>query len=167
MLDRSFWTSLDFLISSLQSVSNFTQKGWLEGENSIVRRSFTGIQSNMVHAVLASGVLLVPTNLKVGLLKRFCAMWHQPLSLIPNTHSREQLSYLITGKICHHPANPWYSTPKRAGLAQLWYDRIQVTHPTEQTLPASAIHGKKPYEESQSSPMTLTLGHHTRIVHDS
>lgn len=27
MLDRSFWTSLDFLISSLQSASSFTQKG--------------------------------------------------------------------------------------------------------------------------------------------
>lgn len=33
MLDLSFWTSLDFLISSLQSASSFTQKGWLEGKH--------------------------------------------------------------------------------------------------------------------------------------
>lgn len=31
MLARSFCTSLDFLISSLQSVSSFVQKGWLQG----------------------------------------------------------------------------------------------------------------------------------------
>ena len=33
MLALSFWMSLDFLISSLQSASSFTQKGWLEGKH--------------------------------------------------------------------------------------------------------------------------------------
>lgn len=30
MLDRSFWMSLDFWISSLQSMSSLVQKGWLQ-----------------------------------------------------------------------------------------------------------------------------------------
>lgn len=35
-LDRSFWTSLDFLISSLQSASSRTQKGWLQGRHGVL-----------------------------------------------------------------------------------------------------------------------------------
>lgn len=33
MLDRSFWTSLDLLVSALQSSSSFTQNGWLQGQH--------------------------------------------------------------------------------------------------------------------------------------
>lgn len=147
MLARSFWTSFDFLISSLQSVSNFTQKGWLEGENSIVSRSFTGIQSSMVHAVLASSVLLVPSNLKVSLLNRCCAMWHQPLSLIPNTHSREQLSYLITGEICHHPPHPWYSKPG-----------CQARHSYGMTISKLPTQQRRPYQQVLFMERSLLRG---------
>lgn len=62
MLDRSFWMSFDFLISSLQSVSNFTQKGWLEGEDIIISTSFTGIQSNTMHTVMTSSAGTSDTN---------------------------------------------------------------------------------------------------------
>ena len=44
-LDRSFCTSLDFLISSLQSASSFPQKGWLQGKDGTPGRSSQGTRS--------------------------------------------------------------------------------------------------------------------------